>query len=272
MKYLNTIAEKIYNKPLGITQNALESLQIRLKEVSCMPMDLDDCEEEPYSIIGSVAVINIEGVILNDCNPLEKLLGCLSLADLREDLKELSNNEIVKTVILNFASGGGMVAGIEETKQAIEDLKKTKAVYSFVGGGNICASSAFHLAVMANAILVSTSAEIGNVGCYVVFNDISKMLSDAGVSIEVFKGGSEEESTYKAAGITGSLTDAQKAYIKEGVDKAYKTFCDTVKANRKGIKDDTLTGKFYEGQEAVDVGFADYTLTDLDILIDYLNQ
>jgi ClpP class serine protease len=69
-----------------------------------------------------------------------------------------------------------------------------------------------------------------------------------------------------------SLTDEQRAYLQEGVDKNYAQFVSVVKANRKKVSADALSGKMFDAEDAIKLGLADGIINDLDSLISYLNK
>lgn len=220
-----------------------------------------------FEVVGTTAIVPIEGVILNKCSGMELMCGGFSLANFRQTLKELGAREDVKSVVFNIASGGGTVTGVPEAAQSIKALSATKSVVAYTD--DVCASAAYWLACNASRFYISQSAQAGSIGVYCAFLDQSEAFKQEGVSVELFKGGN---SAFKAMGYDGtSLTDEQRAYLQESVDKTYAEFTSLVKRNRSKVSEDALTGKMFDGLEAVAVGLADGVVNDLDALVDYLN-
>lgn len=226
-------------------------------------------EETPrFEVVGSTAIVGIEGVILNKCSGLEAACGAFSLDTFKKTLKEVGAREDITNVVLNIASGGGTVTGTPEAGQAIKALSKIKNVIAYTD--SCAASAAYWLACNARRIFLSQSAEVGSIGVYCAYLDESANYAAEGYKLEVFKGGN---SKFKAMGLPGtSLTDEQKTYLQDSVNKSYNEFVSLVSSNRKKVSEDALSGKMFDAEEAVNNGLADGIINDLDSLIEYLNK
>jgi signal peptide peptidase SppA len=272
---LARILDLVYNKPWAITPESHKAIRDLLSHYMtqkaaapfAFDQDDEDTDSPAYDVVGSTAIVPVEGVILNKCSGLEAMCGAFSLDSFKATLKELSANTNITSIILNISSGGGTVTGTPEAGQAIKALGKTKNVVAYTD--SVAASAAYWLGCNAKSFFLSQSAEVGSIGVYSCFLDESQAFAQDGIKVEVFKGGNSQ---FKAMGLPGtSLTDEQKTYLQEGVDKCYQQFVSVVKANRKGVSPDALSGKMFDSTDAVKLGLVDGVINSLDSLIDYLN-
>lgn len=269
---LERIINLVYCRPWAILPEkhaALRTLlDAHLKGASLLDLAEEDKPAKGFEIVGKVAILPIEGVILGKASGLEMMCGAFSLEKFRADLKQAAASE-AESIILNIASGGGTISGVPETASLIREVSKTKPVYAY--SNDIIASAAYWLAVGAKGIFLSQSAEAGSVGVYCALLDSSKAYEKEGYKMEVIKGGENNE--YKALGYPGtSLTDKQRAHLKEGVDKAYFDFAAWILSNRPNAKAETFDGRMFDVQDAITNGLADGRIDDLNDLISYLNK
>lgn len=273
-RHLDRILELVYLRPWAILparHKAIRTVvEAHLTQKTFLDWDDDgeDDDNDSYDVVGSVAVIPIEGTILNKCSGLEAACGGFSCQTFRQTLAEVSALPQVGTILLNIDSGGGMVKGGLETVAALQKAKLSKNLVAYSDG--TVASQAYYFACQADSIYISASAEAGSIGVYCAYLDQSKAYEQAGYELEVFKGGN---SAFKAMGLEGtSLTDEQRAYLQADVDASYSEFVSTVRASRRNVSPDALNGKVFSGMDAVKVGLVDGIVNELDSLIAYLNR
>lgn len=267
---LERILSLVYSSPWAILPSKHQAIRAALDAylVKGSFLDFDD-DSEPapaYEVFGTVAIVPIEGVILGKASTMEAMCGAFSLDQFKKTLKEISGRDDIKTVLLNIASGGGTITGLPEASNAIKALRASKNVVAYTD--DCMASAAYWLGCNAKSLFMSQSAEIGSVGVYVAFLDESVAFAQEGLKTELFKSGA-----FKGLGIPGlSLSDEQKAYIQEGVDKAFAQFVSVVKANRPKVNADVFSAKMYSSDDAVKMGLADGIIDNLDDLIAYYNK
>lgn len=269
---LDYILEALYSQPWAITPSRYEAVKRvvhsyldRKAEFDLSALGLK--APPPYEVVGKVAVVPVVGVILNKASGLEAACGAFSSETFRKTLAEVSALPEVETILLNVDSGGGMVKGGLETVAALKQAAKSKKLIAYSDG--LIASQAYYYACHASRIYLSASAEAGSIGVYCAHVDETRAFENEGLKMELFKGG---DGSFKALGFPGvPLTQEQKEYLQEGVDKSYAEFVATVKSNRAKVGKDALNGKVFEGEEAVKMGLADGIINDLDALLDYLN-
>jgi signal peptide peptidase SppA len=202
---------------------------------------------------GDIAIVNVCGILMKNVDEdVEMMLGLLNIDRISFTLDTLANDPTVSHIILNFDSPGGETTGIYELGQKIKDIDTNiKPIYSW--SENQMDSAAYWLGSQARLIGMSPSANVGNVGVYILTPDESMKNENEGTRIqEIFSG------KWKMMGHSHrSLTDEEKAYLQADVNKQHQMFKDIVKANRPEIKDEALEGLSYNGEDAFNLGLAD---------------
>jgi signal peptide peptidase SppA len=166
--------------------------------------------------------------------------------------------------VLDIDSPGGDVEGVDELATEIYQARKSKRIVAV--SNCLCASAAYYLAAQANEIVVSPSSLTGSIGVYVVHEDSSVMLENAGVRLTLIKYGEN-----KAEGNSlGPLTDSAREHMQQIVDSFGLAFERAV-ARGRGIKQDDVHSKFGQGRvfdarTAVRIGMADRVGTLDDVL------
>jgi protease-4 len=189
-----------------------------------------------------IARIRIDGLITGDQPTLDLL-------------KQVSESNKVKGVILRIDSPGGTTAGSEAVYEAVRKIneagKPVVAVMDTVAasGGYITAISADHIVARGNTIT-------GSIGVIFSFPEISKLLDTIGIRMEELKSGDlkAEPSPYKP------VSDKARAVSMEMVKDGYDWFTGLV-SQRRGIAIEQVRvladGRVYTGRQAIAVKLID---------------
>jgi signal peptide peptidase SppA len=199
-----------------------------------------------------VAILPIRGVLARNPDPFEQLFGgvedtsaVLSMVD------GAAKNPNVKGMLLDFDSPGGFHTGGPEVADAIRFAGKPTVAFS----AGQCCSLAYWMGSQAGQIVASKSAQIGSIGAYTTFLDVSRMLEAMGAKLEVFK---NKEGAFKAAGLPGTaLTDEQRGFLQNQVQSLFNDFRSQVRSARPHVAEDAMRGQSFTGAEAKRVGLVD---------------
>lgn len=177
------------------------------------------------------------------------------------------------TIIMWIESGGG---GTQETAiltHRVETIKtkyhKTLIVYT----ERFLCSGAYWLAVVADSLYASPAAIVGSIGVYIARLDITAYDSLNGGKYDVIKTGKLKD----AGDQHTKMTDVERAFWQEWVNKSFAEFIDHVYAHRERQlteacaridKDKTprdmllrlADGRVYTAQEALNFGLVDRVL------------
>ena len=225
----------------------------------------EDGKSRLLEVSDGVAIISIKGTLNNsDDSWWNEYTGMTGYPEIREALISVAQDASVQHVLLDIDSGGGSVAGVEDTAKLIRAVAGIKPVSAYSDGA-MC-SAAYWLGSAASNVYVGKSTISGSIGVISTHMERSKMLADAGIGVTVVRSGK-----FKAlANGVEKLSDEGKAQIQKIVDAADSVFVDSV-AEMRGKSVDYVRasmgqGKEFIGQEAVDVGIAD-ALTSFDKLL-----
>ncbi len=189
---------------------------------------------------GSIARVNIEGLIRSDQSRVEAL--------------ERLEKSQAAAVILHINSPGGTTAGSEQLYDFIVRLKAKKPVVVVVEG--LAASGGYITAIAADHIVARQSSLVGSIGVLFQFPNFSELLKTVGVKVEEVK-----SSPLKAApnGFEPTSPEARAA-LDSLVKDSYAWFRGLVK-ERRGMDDALLEkvadGRVFTGRQALELKLVD---------------
>src|ERR1700692_2271969 len=189
---------------------------------------------------GSIARINIEGLIRSDQERVEAL--------------ERLGNSKTAAVVVHINSPGGHTAGPEQRSAALVRLKGKKPLVVVVEG--LAASGGYITAIAADHIVARQSSLVGSIGVLFQFPNFTELLKTVGVKVEEVK-----SSPLKAApnGFEPTSPEARAA-LDALVKDSYAWFRGLVK-ERRGMDDELLQkvadGRVFTGHQAVDLKLID---------------
>lgn len=237
--------------------------------------DEDDDDEEvvPYllSVEDGVATLNVKGPLTNSQSYWNRFFGITSYHDIREAMVYAAKDQSIKHIVLDIDSGGGSVAGLDDTGQLISLInKQVKPVTAYTSGSAY--SAAYWLAASAGDIRMSRGAGMGSIGVIAYHAERSKQLAEAGITVTVVRAGK-----YKAlANGVEPLSEEGEKQLQAQLNAAYDLFIDHVAENREKSAQyvDTVMaqGREFFGQAAVDAGLADGIATFSDLLSEIIKK
>jgi protease IV len=179
-------------------------------------------------------------------------------------LKDAFEDPGAVAVVLRVNSPGGSPVQAGIVNDEIRRLKTlhNKKVYAVVE--EVCASGAYYIAVAADEIYVDKASLVGSVGVLMDGFGFTEAMAKLGVERRLIAAGSNK-------GMLDPFSPAdpiQTAYAQAMLDQIHQQFITVVKQGR-GTRlketDQTFTGMFWNGEEAVKMGLAD-KLGNLDFV------
>jgi capsid assembly protease len=176
--------------------------------------------------VGPVAVIPIYGVIAPRANLMTEMSGGTSLQAFSAELSGAVNAPDVSAILLDVQSPGGSTALVPETAARIREAKARKPVVAVANTDAF--SAAYWLASQASELVVTESGMVGSIGTYIMHDDLSAALEQAGVKRTFVKAGERkvEGNPYEP------LTDAAREAMQELVDEFQAMFVRDVARGR----------------------------------------
>src|SRR3954471_15519361 len=195
---------------------------------------------QALAVSGSIARVNIEGLIRSDQDRVEAL-GRLEKSS-------------AAAVVLHINSPGGTTAGSEQFYDALVRRKAKKPLVVVVDG--LAASGGYITAIAADHIVAQQTSLVGSIGVLFQIPNVTELLKTVGVKIEEVK-----SSPLKAApnGFEPTSPEARAA-LDALVKDSYAWFRDLVKTRRgmdDALLDKVADGRVFTGRQAVELKLID---------------
>ena len=181
-----------------------------------------------------IARIPIDGTILND-------------RELVKRIKDASEDDNVKAMIIAIDSPGGTTVGGEVLHEAIIKAKALKPVVAEVA--TMAASAGYMIAAATDHIVARESSIVGSIGVLVQMPNVSGLMQKIGVSVDEVK-----SSPLKAEpSALNPTTPAELAMLDRMIRDSYNWFVDLVVKDRKMTRAEVLAladGSIFTGRQA----------------------
>jgi protease IV len=220
---------------------------------------LEQVTAEPGKASAKVAIIEVEGMLLDDrsgglLQPSENPLSLFI-----QQLNEAANDDSVKAVVLRVNSPGGSVTSSDIMYQALLKFRSDTHKPVIASAQEMMASGAYYVSCGSDKIVVNPTSIVGSIGVIFDTFDFEDTLLKLGVRTEAIKSAPLKDmgSPYK------HLTPEAREVMQGMVDEYYARFKNLVFTNR-GITDpqtrDLVTdGRVFSGTKAVELKLADQT-------------
>lgn len=202
-----------------------------------------------------VAIITIEGSLVNRGAWIGASSGLTSYEGLSAQLTEVAQRDDVKALILDVNSPGGEAGGVHAIGVQLRALRETKRVVAVVN--DTACSGGYWIASQASEIVVSETSDVGSIGVIVLHLNRAGELAQKGIAPTLVTSGD-----HKADGHSfGPLPEAVKAEWKSTIDTMRSMFAAEVAAGRgekltAAAALETEARVFY-GRAAIKAGLAD---------------
>ena len=190
-----------------------------------------------------IAVVKIEGVILNS-------------SDIIEELKEYNSNDSVKAILLRIDSPGGAVVPSQEIYEEVRKIRdegKKKVVTSM---GSVAASGGYYIASVSDKIVANPGSITGSIGVILELANVSGLMKKVGVESVVVKSGK-----YKDIGsVFRTMTKEERDLLQGVIDDTHDQFIEAVSEGRGIDKNKIIPiadGRVFTGRQAKELGLVD---------------
>lgn len=213
----------------------------------------------PFEVTNDVAVVSVRGPITHHKE------WCFDSYDSIQERVSAALGSSAKSLLLEFDSPGGDVAGCYETARRIRSMaaKAGKPVYALANG--MMASGAYALACAADYIACPGTSFVGSIGVIEMLVDSVQADRAFGLNFAVIGSGE-----HKADGNPHTeLKESVLVEAKHRVDSLALMFFELVAESRKkiGVEDvRAFQARVFHGNEAVAAGLADGVETKEELL------
>lgn len=210
-----------------------------------------------------VAVLPLYGVIAPRMDSMSEMSGGTSTERFGAWFDAAMADDSVSAIVIDANSPGGSVLGVEELTRKIFAARGRKPITAVVN--HMAASAAYWIISACDDIVVTLSAQLGNIGIIAMHADTSEQDAKAGVKVTVLTAGE-----HKAEGAYGPLTPEAESAMKDLMASYYGYFTKSV-AKGRGVGVDAVRNGFGQGRivtaaDAVKMGMAD-SIGSLDATI-----
>lgn len=272
------IMQRMFNQPLAITPHKAEmivgALAERLGIVQLQRLDgsmrplasdiiiVDDdapvtAERRGYDIVAGVAVIQVEGTLVNKNGTLRPYSGMTGYDGIRANLISALADKDVDAIVLDVDSPGGECAGCFDLADTIFSARGKKPMWAILSE---CAfSAAYALASSCDRVIVPRTGGTGSIGIIAMHLDMSKALDKAGFAVTFIQYGARKADFAE----TAPLSKEALARAQADVDEMGAMFDLLVARNRKiaASKVKSFQAGTFMGRHGVDAGLADAVMS-----------
>ena len=194
------------------------------------------------------AVVDIKGEIASGAEASAEFV----VAAMRSAFEDSGSQAVV--LLINSPGGSPVQAGIINDEIVRLKAKHGKPVYAVVE--ETCASAAYYIAAAADQIFVDKASIVGSIGVLMDGFGFTGTMEKLGVERRLLTAGENKGFLDPFS----PQSEKQRAFAQQMLDQIHQQFITVVKAGRGDrlkVNDETFSGLFWTGQQAVDMGLAD---------------
>lgn len=204
---------------------------------------------EPRDTMPHTALIDIRGEIADDAPA--------NADSLMEALRDAFEDDSAKAIVLRINSPGGSPVQAGLLNDEIRRLKALHKKKVYAVCEEMCASAAYYIAVSADQIYVDKASIVGSIGVLMDGFGFTGAMQKLGIERRLITAGANKGLLDPFS----PMSDKHRAYAQAMIDQIHQQFISVVRQGRgKRLKetDDTFSGLFWDGQQAVALGLADH--------------
>lgn len=199
-----------------------------------------------------IAVIHAAGTIVAGSAGASP--GNVGSRELTAALKQATEDDEIKAIVVRIASPGGSPAGSDEIWQQMRKASKTKPIVASLG--DVAASGGYYLAAGADRIIAQPTTLTGSIGVVFYKPDFSELGAKVGVNVETLSRGRYA----RLLDLTKDFDEDELGVVQKRMASIYELFLDRVATTRDldSVEVDRLGGgRVWTGSQAKEVGLVD---------------
>jgi protease-4 len=217
-----------------------------------MPPQQKEFEEETVlngtgGTNAKIVLISLHGLISSS---ISGSYGDTMVDDVKMALRQATDDERIKAIVLNIDSPGGEVTASDVIYNAVRQARAHKPVVIYMG--SVAASGGYYIACGGSYLMANETTLTGSIGVIIQTINYQELLGKIGVGSVVFKSGQFKDMLSGAR----QMTPEEREYIQALVMQTYGKFVQIVADERKipveqlraGIAD----GRVISGKDALE--------------------
>lgn len=193
-------------------------------------MEGSENARKPFLYRDGVAVIEVEGLLVNKLGTLRPWCGMTGYDGIASGLGAALDDDDVQAVILDIESGGGEVAGCFDLCDAIRGARAAdggdKPIWAVLT--EEAYSAAYAIASSCDRILVPRTGGVGSIGVVIAHADVSGALAEEGIKVTLIHAGAHKVDGNPYQPLPDTVREALQAEVEDVAD----LFAATVAAGR----------------------------------------
>jgi protease-4 len=223
----------------------------------CTPVEETEvCKAEHCLCTNKIALIDVEGMILNARSSSLLGDGENPMALFRERLDQAEHDKRVKAVVLRINSPGGAVTASDIMYQDLVRFRQRTHKPVVACMMDVAASGAYYLAMGCDLVIAHPSTVTGSIGVIMSLYNASGLAHLLGVKSEPIKSGPNKD----IGNPLRDMTDQERALLQMMVNSFYDQFVHVVVEGRHLPEErvrELADGRVYTGVDAVKLGLVD---------------
>ncbi|WP_439273554.1 S49 family peptidase [Pseudochrobactrum sp. HB0163] len=206
-------------------------------------------------MVGNIAVIEIEGSLVNKGAWVGKNSGMTSYEGLNIQIADCRNSDDIKAVVFEIDSFGGEVDGCFACAEELYALSQEKPTIAILTD-HAC-SAAYLLAAACRQIVIPATGYTGSIGVITMHVDASGWAKNQGLAVTILRAGEKKA----RPGMFEAMSEEEYSEAVNDLEAMRILFAETV-ARYRGARLTTQAAlatqaDTFRGQAAVDLGLAD---------------
>lgn len=214
------------------------------------------CKAHSYWCHNKVAIIDVEGMILNAKTGNLFSEGDNPVSLFRERLDAMADNPDVKAVVLRLNSPGGAVTASDIMYHDLLKFREKTGIPVVACMMDVAASGAYYLAMACDCVYAHPSTVTGSIGVIMTLYNASGLFQKIGLESNPIKSGPNKD-----LGNPGRpMTPEERAILQGVVNCFYGQFVHVVAEGRHMPEErvrELADGRVYSGIEAKELGLID---------------
>ena len=255
------------------TQNRIDGLvdsRVDIPPVSPLGGPVKPVVVQPGPSANRVAIIDVDGIVLNSPFVGPMSVGENPVAVFREKLEAAAADGCVKAVVLRVNSHGGGVAACMTMRQDLVQFKARCGKPVVACLLDTACGGAYYLATAADHIVAGEASVVGGVGVILNLFNLQDLMAQFNILPQPIKSGPLTDIGSSAR----VLREGEKYLLQTMADEFHTQLRATVQQARPGLRLEegtTLDGRIFTGTQALGRGLVD-ALGDLDAAINQAAQ
>lgn len=206
-------------------------------------------------MVGNVAVIEVEGSLVNKGSWVGKTSGMTSYEGLNIQIADCLARDDIKAAVLEFDSFGGEVDGCFACAEELYALSQEKPTIAILTD-HAC-SAAYLLAAACRQIVIPATGYTGSIGVITMHVDASGWAKNQGLAVTILRAGEKKA----RPGMFEAMSEEEYSEAVSDLEAMRSLFAETVsryRGSRLSVEAALATqADTFRGQAAVDLGLAD---------------